>query len=103
MKIDLRGPGGRYLLLVSNFGCADVVEDANDPPVQFVVANHGQINLSPCGVVRGLANLVTRGDWTTDPKQRTDDPGFLPGPELDAVVRALGYEARRRRARKVKR
>jgi len=101
MKINLRGPGGRYLLLVSDFGWADVVEDANDPPVQFVVANHSQINLSPCGVVRGLANLITRGGGTMD-RKRPDDPGFLPGPELDAVVRALGYEARRRRTRKAK-
>ncbi|MBN1774513.1 MAG: hypothetical protein JXB32_24850 [Deltaproteobacteria bacterium] len=101
MKINLRGPGGRYLLLVSDFGCADVVADANDPPVQFVVANRSSINLSPCGVVRGIANLITRGSAPPSPV-RPDDPGFLPVPEMDAVVRALGYEARRRRTRKAK-
>jgi hypothetical protein len=84
MKLELQGPDGKYLVLVTDCGHVNAKPQGDlDPYVHFVVMRHSSLSIFPDSTRKKLAH-----------------DGFKPGVELDAVVRALGYEARRRRPRR---
>lgn len=84
MKLSLQGPDARFLVLVTDGGHLSAKPEGDvDPYVEFVVVRGSSLSIFP---------QSTR-------KQRVYDK-FRPSMELDAVVRSLGYEARRRRQRR---